>query len=255
MIAARSHALMMRNNHNYRLIKCMLVLTPAIILLASTVAAQNLFIPFVRGQPVAETAGSMNETGTPSSVEPLLIITSPSNSSQIPAGEVLVSGNASDTDVANIQTIGVKIDDDDYIPATPQAPDDWSDWSITLDIAAPGPHTLKARADYGAGEQTWSIGNILVNVVSDAEAASNATSGLPISGGNVSQQSSIETSNESASENQMSQIPPQPPSSQQEAGAGSPEDQEVKDSSTDNQEVQDTSATYRNPLDILFGRG
>ena len=244
---------MLRNNQNSRLIKCMLVLTPAIILFVSSVAAQNPFIPFVQGQPMAETAGSMNETGTPSSVEPLIIITSPSNSSQIPAGKVLVSGNASDADVANIQTIGVKIDDADYIDATPQAPGDWSNWSINLDVPAPGPHILKARADYGAGEQTWSIGNLLVNVLSNAEGASNATSGLPISGGNDSQQSSIETSNETASDNQMSQTPPQLSSSQQEAGAGSLEDQEVKDSSTDNQEVQGTSSTYRNPLDILFG--
>ena len=75
--------------------------------------------------------------------------------------------------VANIQTIGVKIDDGEYTPATPGV--NRSTWSITLDMA-PGPHTLKARADYGAGEQTWSIGNVLVNATSNAQATSNATS-------------------------------------------------------------------------------
>ena len=199
---------MLKKNQNFRAMNCILVLMPVIILLVTTIAAQDYLIPFVQGQSPAETAGSVNETGTTLSVEPLIVITSPTNGSQIPAGKVLVSGNASDAAVANIQTIGVKIDDGEYTPATPGV--NRSTWSITLDMA-PGPHTLKARVDYGAGEQTWSIGNVLVNATSNAQATSNATS----------------------SENQISETLPQLPSTQREVQAGSTDNQEASDGSGD----------------------
>jgi hypothetical protein len=63
---------------------CTLMLVPVIILLVTTVAAQDYLIPFP-----AETAGSVNETGTTLSVEPLIVITSPTNDSQIPVGRFL----------------------------------------------------------------------------------------------------------------------------------------------------------------------
>jgi hypothetical protein len=236
---------MLKKNPSFRRINCVLVLTPVIILLVTSVVAQNYLIPSVQGQAPSETAASVNETGTTSSVEPLIVITSPTNSSQIPVGKVVVSGNASDAAAANIKTIGVKIDEGDYVDATPSTPGDWSIWSITLDTAAPGPHTLKARADYGAGEQTWSIGNVLVNAISNAQGTSNTTSTPPMSGGNSSQQQSVEIPEESASESQISETSPQIPSTQQAVQTGS----------VDNQETQTAAANYKNPIDILLGRG
>lgn len=78
----------------------------------------------------------------------------------------------------------MKINDGEYTPTTPGVY--WSIWSTTLGVA-PDPHTMKARADYGAGEQTWSVGNVFVNALSNAQATSNTTSLPPISGGNLSQ--------------------------------------------------------------------
>jgi hypothetical protein len=97
-----------------------------------------------------------------------------------------------------------------------------------MDIPAPGPHTLKARADYGVGDQTWSVGNVLVNAVSNADVASGVTSNQSISGGNPSVPSTNEMSNESATVSPMVEIPPQ--------------------------EEAQAVPTYKNPIDIILGR-
>jgi hypothetical protein len=221
---------MMSKKLNFRLIHCLLVLAPAIVLLVSSIDLQDHFFQYALGQQTVGTSGSENETNAISSegIEPVLIISKPSNSSQVPLGEVLVSGNASNTGDANIQTIGVKLDEGDYIPATPQVPGNWSNWSVTMDIPAPGPHTLKARADYGVGDQTWSVGNVLVNAVSNADVASGVTSNQSISGGNPSVPSTNEMSNESATVSPMVEIPPQ--------------------------EEAQAVPTYKNPIDIILGR-
>ncbi|MGB7664877.1 MAG: Ig-like domain-containing protein [Nitrososphaeraceae archaeon] len=222
----------------------MLVVTPVIILLATNVATQDYLIPFALGQQSAGPAGSVNKTGTTLSVAPLIVINSPTNGSQIPVGKFLVSGNASESAAANIQKIEVRIDDGEYKPSTPRIPSNWSSWSTTLDTAAPGPHTLKARAYYGTGEQTWSIGNVFVNAVSNAQGISNATSTPQMSGGNLSQQSLVEVSNASANKNQISENLPQHP----------PTQREVQPGSTDNQEAQNAT-DYRSPVNIPLGQG
>jgi hypothetical protein len=220
---------------NFRLINCVLMLAPVLVLLVSTIDMQNHFFPYAQGQPTVGTSGSENETDTisPEGVEPVLIISNPSNNTQVPVGEVLVSGNASNAGDANIQTIGLKVDEGDYIPVTPQVPGNWSNWSVTIDISESGPHTLKARADYGVGDQTWSIGNVLVNAVSNADVASNTTFRQSVSEGNVSAQSSNEMPNESAAVSPKLEIPAPPSSSQEEVQA---------------------APAYKNPIDILFGR-
>ncbi len=251
---------------NFRPIHCLLVLVPAVVLLVSSIDVQNHFFQNAQGQPTVGTSGSENATDTISSegAVPEIIIAIPSNNSQVPVGELLVSGNASDTETANIQTIGVKVDEGDYMPTTPQVPGDWSEWSVTTDIPSPGPHTLKARADYGAGDQTWSIGNVLVNANGDA--TSDATSNQSISGGSSSPPSTNEMSNESATVSPVVEIPPQPSQSQEEVQAAPSINETSNESATvspvvetppqpsQSQEEVQAAATYKNPIDILLGR-
>ncbi|MGB7634000.1 MAG: Ig-like domain-containing protein, partial [Nitrososphaeraceae archaeon] len=60
----------------------------------------------------------------------------------------------------------VRVDDTGaYANATPQAPGNWSTWTITRNITAIGSHTLRARVTDNAGNVSWNPGTHTINIV------------------------------------------------------------------------------------------
>lgn len=86
---------------------------------------------------------------------PSVTITSPSSGSQFTAGTVKLAGVATAGSAA-ISKVEVKIDGDisSYKLATPEAPGDWSTWSINYNLPT-GSHALTARVTDAAGVQSW----------------------------------------------------------------------------------------------------
>ena len=93
--------------------------------------------------------------------KPAVKITSPGNGASIPAGNVHVTGTASDAD-SGIKTVQVHIDTGPYQTATPNAPEDWSSWSIDLGMTTPGTYRIQARATDNAGNQNWNSVSVTV---------------------------------------------------------------------------------------------
>jgi len=91
--------------------------------------------------------------------KPIVKITSPANGATLPGNSTIhVTGIASDAD-SGVKTVQVHVDTGTYQTATPNAPGDWSTWSIDLTITTPGTHKIQARATDNAGNQNWnSIG-------------------------------------------------------------------------------------------------
>jgi subtilisin len=86
---------------------------------------------------------------------PSIRITSPAAGSTVPAGNVAVTGTASDNSGGSgIRTVQVKLDTGAYATATPIAPD-WSSWSISINIGSAGSHRILSRATDNAGNQAW----------------------------------------------------------------------------------------------------
>ena len=76
----------------------------------------------------------------PDTTPPTLAITSPANNSTHPAGNVVISGTA--TDNSGIRDVRVRVDSGAYQTATLTG----SNWTITMNITAEGPHTITANA-------------------------------------------------------------------------------------------------------------
>ena len=95
------------------------------------------------GSLVPSTARIIQISGAPpppDTTPPTLAITSPANNSTHPAGNVVISGTA--TDNSGIRDVRVRVDSGAYQTATLTG----SNWTITLNITVAGPHTITANA-------------------------------------------------------------------------------------------------------------
>jgi hypothetical protein len=102
-------------------------------------------------------------TSGPDTTIPNLAITSPTTGSTLPPGSVLVQGTASDnTGGSGVRDVRVRVDTGAYVTATPQAPGNWSTWSITVSITATGSHTITANCRDNAGNFRTRGSNITI---------------------------------------------------------------------------------------------
>ena len=68
--------------------------------------------------------------------------------------------------VVEYRLVEVRVDNNGvYANATPQAPGNWSTWTVTRNITAVGPHTLRARVTDNAGNVSWNPGTYTINIV------------------------------------------------------------------------------------------
>jgi hypothetical protein len=88
----------------------------------------------------------------PDTTIPNIAITAPTTGSTLPPGNILVQGTASDNPGGSgVRDVRVRVDAGAYAAATPAAPGDWSTWSRTVTITAPGSHTIAANVRDNAG--------------------------------------------------------------------------------------------------------
>ena len=88
----------------------------------------------------------------PDTTIPNIAITAPTTGSTLPPGSILVQGTASDNPGGSgVRDVRVRVDAGAYAAATPAAPGDWSTWSRTVTITAPGSHTIAANVRDNAG--------------------------------------------------------------------------------------------------------
>jgi Domain of unknown function (DUF1929)/Bacterial Ig domain/TAT (twin-arginine translocation) pathway signal sequence len=88
----------------------------------------------------------------PDTTIPNIAITAPTTGSTLPPGSILVRGTASDNaGGSGVRDVRVRVDAGAYAAATPAAPGDWSTWSRTVTITAPGSHTIAANVRDNAG--------------------------------------------------------------------------------------------------------
>jgi hypothetical protein len=96
---------------------------------------------------------------------PSIKITSPLTGSTLSQqnGKITVQGTASDN--SGLQVVELRIDDGNYAAATPKAADDWSIWSIAIDVGSSGSYRLVSRATDKAGNQAWDSINVSVSIL------------------------------------------------------------------------------------------
>ena len=88
----------------------------------------------------------------PDTTIPNIAITAPTTGSTLPPGNISVQGTASDNSGGSgVRDVRVRVDAGAYAAATPAAPGDWSTWSRTVTITAPGSHTIAANVRDNAG--------------------------------------------------------------------------------------------------------
>jgi hypothetical protein len=80
------------------------------------------------------------------------MITRPGEGSSVYVGRILVEGSASDNaGGSGVQSVEVRVDDNGAsTPATPVAPNDWSSWTVTIEIVGDGNHFIHAKVTDGA---------------------------------------------------------------------------------------------------------
>ncbi len=98
------------------------------------------------GSLVPSTAQIIQIPGTPTTTDttpPTLAITSPANNSTHPAGNVVISGTATDNvGGSGMRDVRVRVDSGAYQTATLTG----SNWTITMNITVEGAHTITANA-------------------------------------------------------------------------------------------------------------
>jgi hypothetical protein len=148
------------------------------------------------GSLVPSTARMIQISGTPpppDTTPPTLAITSPANNSTHPPGNVVISGTATDNvGGSGMRDVRVRVDSGAYQTATLTG----SNWTITLNITAEGPHTITANARDLANNFTTR--GITINIgtppppdttpptVTITSPAANATVSSPITGQSLS---------------------------------------------------------------------
>lgn len=85
---------------------------------------------------------------------PYVKITNPASNAAITSSssQIIVQGTTSD-DVSGVKAVEVSIDGSAYVGATPRASGDWSSWTASVDLGAPGTHRIDPRATDNAGNQ------------------------------------------------------------------------------------------------------
>ena len=116
--------------------------------------------------PLSTEASGTTGAGGPDTTIPVVSITSPANNATVPAGNVLISGTAADNaGGSGVRLVELRVDNNGvYANATPQAPGNWSTWTVTRNITAVGPHTLRARVTDNAGNVSWNAGTYTINI-------------------------------------------------------------------------------------------
>lgn len=118
---------------------------------------------------------SPSTTTTTDTTRPTVKITSPSDRSTVTAsasGTIKVRGTASDN--IAVKMVEVRVDDNKYAAATPEAQGDWSSWSISLPITK-GEHTLISRVTDTAGNHAWNLIYVTVNIQSSSGGGGSGT--------------------------------------------------------------------------------
>ena len=111
-----------------------------------------------------ERSGTTATDTTPPSVA----ITSPANNSTVGSYTVAVAGTSADSG-SGVKQVAVRIRAGTtataYTVATPTAPNDWSTWSVSMNLSSAGPtgpYILEARAADNANNVQWS-NDVIVN--------------------------------------------------------------------------------------------
>lgn len=97
-----------------------------------------------------------------------ITVDTPAASMMIGVGQLDVTGTASGDPAIGIATVEVSLDGATFQPAEPAAPGDWSTWSIPVDVASEGDHTITSRV-------TDNAGNTAIASVTDAYTAVDMT--------------------------------------------------------------------------------
>jgi hypothetical protein len=88
--------------------------------------------------------------------KPLVSIEKPASKSALTPGTVMVSGKASDNKGGSgVQTVAISLDGGPYKAAKPEAPGDWSTWSVSFSVWKAGTHEFKAKTTDRAGNKDW----------------------------------------------------------------------------------------------------
>ncbi len=107
---------------------------------------------------------------------PSVEITSHANNSTIisSSSQITVQGVASD-ETSGIKMVDVSVDGRAYVGATPRASGDWSSWTVSVDLGAPGTHKIVPRATDNAGNQASNPIQVTFQQQQDATDTTNPT--------------------------------------------------------------------------------
>jgi hypothetical protein len=80
-----------------------------------------------------------------------IAVGTPAASITLGVGQLGVAGTTTVDAAVGVQSVDVSVDDGAFQPAQPGAPDDWSTWSVAVDVADEGVHTITSRVTDNAG--------------------------------------------------------------------------------------------------------
>ncbi|HEV8386456.1 MAG TPA: Ig-like domain-containing protein [Nitrososphaera sp.] len=106
---------------------------------------------------------------TDDSTRPWVRIISPSAHTIVATstGAIKVVGVASDNQAGSgVKIVQVKVNGSRYTTASPVGPNDWSSWSVIINVQTSGIYRITARATDNAGNQAWN--SIYVKVIIDS---------------------------------------------------------------------------------------
>lgn len=126
----------------------------------------------------------------PDTAVPSVKITNPVGGSNVPVGMLLVMGTSSDNaGGSGVKTVQVKLDSGSYATAIPNAPGDWSTWTMPFNVGAAGQHRILSRATDNSGNQAWNSINVNAVIAADTTVPSiritSPAAGSTVSAGTI----------------------------------------------------------------------
>ncbi|HEY7109689.1 MAG TPA: N,N-dimethylformamidase beta subunit family domain-containing protein [Nitrososphaeraceae archaeon] len=100
--------------------------------------------------PVAENTSSASED----SAIPIVRLVDPNWCNAVGNGTILVNGTSSDNETG-VKLVQVRVDEDNYLFADPKGGENWSSWSVPIEINDTNPHRILARATDYSGNRNW----------------------------------------------------------------------------------------------------
>jgi N-acetylneuraminic acid mutarotase len=105
-------------------------------------------------------------------IAPQVNIAAPSNGATVTGSSsgvtIDISGTSADNDGGSqVSSVEVQLDNDEFSAATPNSPEDWSQWTTSKTMTTDGTHTITARATDNAGNTKSSTVEINVVLLQD----------------------------------------------------------------------------------------